>query len=66
MEECSLDFLIGTDYMFYGRGGAGLGFFQQLKPDFLNKVKVFIFCNHKNYFYICYQLTSVSSNIFVI
>ena len=44
MEECSLN-------LFFFNLGAGADFSQQFKLDFLlDKVKAFIFCNHKTSF----------------
>ena len=55
MEECSLDFFLIRDRpfvfsVFFFWLGTGADLFYQLKLDFLDKVKGFIFCNHKKYF----------------
>ena len=56
MEECSLDFFKIRDRrfvffsVFFFWLGTRADFFHQLKLDFLDKVKGFIFCNHKKYF----------------
>ena len=60
MEECSLDFFLKfeTDNLFFLGFFSGWGqvliFFHRLKLDILDKVKGFIFCNHKRIFYNCY------------
>ena len=64
MEECSLDliFLIrDKPFGYQVRGGAA--YFQQFKLEFIfrYKVKAFIFCSHKKYFYNCYEALHTSS-----